>query len=123
MQPCGTPAVLQYTTAASAGAAVSETAATVEKAVKATAALSHFDLFNMTSLLFQAVLRWTDRSPQPTRRYMGHGRALQHPMKMGVWRKRAARAFSSEVETGSRQENASIKKLQARFRLKTRRLK
>jgi hypothetical protein len=54
---------------------------------------------------------------------MGHGRALQHPMKMGVWRKRAARAFSSEVETGSRQENASIKKLQARFRLKTRRLK
>jgi hypothetical protein len=93
MQPCGTPAVLQYTAAASAGAAVSETAASVEKAVKATAALTHFDLFNMTSLLFEAVLRCTERSPQPTRRYMGHGRALQHPMKMGVWPKRADASF------------------------------
>src|SRR5258708_13504292 len=61
MQPCGTPAVLQYTTAALAGAALSETVASVEKAVKATAALTHFDLFNITSLLFQAALR-LDRS-------------------------------------------------------------
>jgi len=85
---------LQYTTAASAGAVVSETVASAEKAVKATAALIHFDLFNMTSLLFQADLRRTDRSPQPMRRYMGHGEVPQHPTNMGVWPKRADLAVS-----------------------------
>src|ERR1700680_3302309 len=61
MQPCGTPAVLQYTIAASAGQAVSETAASVEKAVKATAALIHLDLVNITSLsCFKRP--WLDRS-------------------------------------------------------------
>jgi hypothetical protein len=84
MQPCGTPAVLQYTIAASAGAAVSETAASVEKAVKATAALIHFDLVNITSLsCFKRPCGWTDRSPQPTRMYMDPGWVPRYAMKMG----------------------------------------
>jgi hypothetical protein len=46
MQPCGTPAVLQYTATAFAGVAASEAAATDMKTA-ASAALKDFDLLNI----------------------------------------------------------------------------
>jgi hypothetical protein len=51
IQPCGTPAVLQYTTAASAEPAPSETDARVESAATVKPALTQPVFFNISILL------------------------------------------------------------------------
>src|SRR6516225_2958708 len=112
MQPCGTPAVLQYTAAASAGEDSSEAEAS---ATKATEAPMNEDFFHMITLLISKRVRSCDEpSDHCSRRGETHGawrrcatshedgvreirpndggfRDFQHAMNMAAITRRAAK--------------------------------